>query len=48
MRYVGGPEPQPPSMVAPASDNKVMQLSLQIGDATLTGADNCTCVKPSF
>jgi PhnB protein len=35
-------------MVAPGSENKVMHMSLQIGDATLMGADDCTGAKPVF
>ena len=48
MRYADSPEPPPPGMVAPGSENKVMHMSLQIGDATLMGADDCTGAKPIF
>jgi PhnB protein len=48
MRYADSPEPHPPGMVAPGSENKVMHMSLQIGDATLMGADDCTGAKPVF
>ena len=42
MRYSESPEPLPPGMVAPGFENKVMHMTLQIGDATLMGADDCT------
>jgi PhnB protein len=48
MHYADSPEPHPPGMVAPGSDDKVMHMSLQIGDATLMGADDCTGAKPVF
>ena len=48
MRYADSPEPHPPGMVAPGSENKVMHMSLQIGDATLMGADDCTGATPVF
>ena len=48
MRYSDSPEPHPPGMVAPGSENKVMHMTLQIGDATLHGADDCTGAQPVF
>ena len=48
MRYADSPEPHPPGMVAPGSEQKVMHMSLQLGDATLMGADDCSGAKPSF
>lgn len=42
MRYSDSPEPLPPGMVAPGTEQKVMHMTLQIGDATLMGADDCT------
>jgi len=48
MRYSDSPEPHPPGRVAPGSENKVMHMTLQIGDATLHGADDCTGAQPMF
>jgi PhnB protein len=48
MRYAESPEAPPPGMVAPGSENKVMHMTLQIGDATLMGADDCTGAQPIF
>lgn len=48
MRYSDSPAPHPPGMVAPGSENKVMHMSLQVGDATLMGADDCSGAEPSF
>jgi PhnB protein len=48
MRYKECPEPPPPGMVAPGSDNKVLHASFRIGETTLMAAD-CHCQeKPSF
>ena len=42
MRYADSPEPLPPGMVPPGFEDKVMHMSLQIGDAQLMAADDCT------
>jgi len=48
MRYKDSPEPPPPGMVPPGSENKVMHCSFRIGDTVLMGSDgNCTG-KPTF
>ncbi len=39
MRYSDSPDPMPPSMVPPRSENKIMHASLQIGDATIMASD---------
>ena len=39
MRYSDSPEPMPPGMVPPGSENKIMHASLQIGDATVMASD---------
>jgi PhnB protein len=39
MRYKESPDPPPPDMVAPGSENKVMHASLRIGDATVMASD---------
>jgi len=48
MRYKDSPEPPPPGMVPPGSENKVMHASLRIGDATVMASDGSCKGKPSF
>jgi PhnB protein len=35
MRFKESPEPPPPGMVPPGSENKIMHASLRIGDTTV-------------
>lgn len=42
MRYSGSPDPHPPGMVPPGFENKVMHMTLKIGDNTVMAADDCT------
>lgn len=42
MRYKDSPEPPPPGMVPPNWDDKVMHVSMQIGDATVMASDGCS------
>ena len=39
MRYSDNPEPMPPGMLPPGSENKVMHASLRIGNSTLMVSD---------
>lgn len=48
MRYKDSPEPPPPGMVPPGSENKVMHVSFQIGDATVMASDGRCQGQPSF
>ena len=48
MRYKDSPEPPPPGMVPPGSENKVMHASLRIGDATVMASDGNCSGKPKF
>ena len=42
MRFSDSPEPPPPGMVPPGSENKIMHSSLRIGDAVVMASDgNC-------
>ena len=42
MRYKDSPEPPPPGMVPPGSENKVMHASLTVGDTIVMASDgNC-------
>ena len=48
MRYKDSPEPPPPGMVPPGSENKMMHASLRIGDTTVMASDGGCQGKPSF
>jgi len=48
MRMKDSPEPPPPGMVPPGSDNKVMHASFRIGDTTVMASDGKVSGKPSF
>jgi len=48
MRFKDSPEPPPPGMVPPGSENKIMHASLRIGDTTLMASDGDCHGKPSF
>ena len=48
MRYSESPKPHQPGMVAPGSENKVMHMSLRIGDSIVLGSDGRNTGKPSF
>jgi PhnB protein len=47
MRYRDSPEPHPPGMVPPGSENKIMHMSLQIGESTVMASDDCI-YHPTF
>ena len=47
MRYSESPEPHPPGMVPPGFENKVMHMTLKVGDSTVMAADDCTG-QPTF
>jgi PhnB protein len=48
MRYKESPEPPPPGMVPPGSENKVMHSSLRVGDAVVMASDGNCGGQPSF
>jgi PhnB protein len=48
MRIKDSPEPPPPGMHPPGSENKVMHASLRIGEARLMASDGRCSGKPSF
>ena len=48
MRFKDSPEPHPPGMVPPGSENKVMHSSFRIGDTTVMASDGRCMGKPSF
>ncbi len=48
LRYKDSPEPPPPGMVPPGSENKIMHASFRIGDTEVMASDGCCQGKPSF
>ena len=48
MRYKDSPEPAPPGMLPPGSDNKVMHASVTIGHSRVMASDGHCGGKPSF
>ena len=48
MRFKESPEPPPPGMVPPGSENKVMHSSLRIGDTVVMASDGDCKGKPNF
>ena len=48
MRNKDSPEPPPPGMVPPGSENKVMHASLRIGETTVMASDGNCSGQPSF
>ena len=43
MRFKDSPEPQPAGMIPPGSENKIMHVSLRIGETNLMASDgHCT------
>jgi PhnB protein len=48
MRYKESPEPPPPGMLPPGSENKVMHSNLRIGETMVMASDGNCQGKPSF
>ena len=48
LRFKDSPDPPPPGMVPPGSENKVMHASLRIGDVRVLGSDGNCGGKPNF
>jgi PhnB protein len=48
MRFKDSPEPHPPGMLPPGSENKVMHSCLRIGDATILASDGHCQNKAAF
>jgi PhnB protein len=47
-RYKDSPEPPPPGMMPPGSENKVMHASFRIGKSTLMASDGHCTGQPHF
>ncbi|HYD94172.1 MAG TPA: VOC family protein [Noviherbaspirillum sp.] len=48
MRYKDSPEPPPPGMVPPGSENKVMHAAFRVGDTLLMASDGNCAGTPDF
>lgn len=48
MRYRESPDPPPPGMVPPGSEDKVMHASFRIGDTVVMASDGCNAGQPRF
>ena len=48
MRFKDSPDPPPPGMVPPGSENKVMHASMKIGDSMVMASDGDCGGKPNF
>jgi len=48
MRNDESPEPQPPGMVPPGSEKKVLHMSLRIGDSVVMGSDGSCSGQANF
>jgi PhnB protein len=48
MRFKEAPDPAPPGMLPPGSENKVMHAALRIGDTTVMASDGNCQGKPTF
>ena len=48
MRYNESPEPPPPGMVPPGSEDKIMHTSFRIGETTVMASDDCGSEKGDF
>ena len=48
MRFKDSPEPQPPGMIPPGSENKIMHASLRLGDTTVMASDGRCTGQTSF
>ncbi len=48
MRFKESPEPQPPGMVPPGFENKIMHCSFRIGETTLMASDGCSADRAKF
>src|SRR6266446_6171557 len=48
MRFKESPEPHPPGMIPPGSENKIMHTTFRIGDTSVMASDGCCDGKASF
>jgi PhnB protein len=48
LRFKDSPEPHPPGAIPPGSENKIMHMSMRIGDATVMASDGMCTQQPNF
>ena len=48
MRYKESPEPPPPDMVPPGSENKVMHAAFRVGESLIMASDGNCAGRPNF
>ncbi len=48
MRFNQAPDPPPPGMVAPGSENKIMHASMRIGETEVMASDGRSMGQPTF
>jgi len=48
MRYKDSPDPTPPGMLPPGSENRVMHASMKIGDSVVMASDGSCGGRPAF
>ena len=48
MRFNESPDPPPPGMVAPGSENKIMHACMRIGETEVMASDDRAMGKPEF
>jgi PhnB protein len=48
MRFNESPDPPPPGMVAPGSENKIMHVAMRIGETEVMASDGRAMGKPEF
>jgi len=48
MRHKDSPEPPPPGMLPPGSENKVMHVAFRVGDTTVMASDGMSNGQPKF
>lgn len=48
MRYDEAPDPPPPGMLKPGSENKIMHTQFKVGDSTIMASDGMCAGNPKF
>jgi PhnB protein len=48
MRFKDSPDPPPPGVVPPGSENKIMHASMRLGETEVMASDGSCMGKPSF
>ena len=48
MRFNESPDPPPPGMIAPGSENKIMHAAMRIGETEVMASDGRAMGKPEF